>query len=92
MFADLAEKAVLHRIPLGGAGGVVADRHGQFKAVDELFLERAFPEATAGSVAAAAVSQDQQLRRLSVKSSALVAPPLHDGIDRKLRSVVGSAN
>ena len=55
VFADLAEEAVLNRIPLGGAGGIVADGHRELKAVDQFFLERAFPEPTPGTVAAAAV-------------------------------------
>ena len=92
MLADLAEEAVLNGIPLGGAGRVVADGHPQLKAVDQFFLQGTFPEATPGAVAAAAVGQDEQLRRLPVTSPALLAPPLHDGIDRKLRRVVRSAN
>ena len=92
VLADLTEDAVLNGIPFGGAGGVVADRHGQSKAVNELFLERTFPEPAPGPVAAPTVGQDQQLRGLPVTPSPLPAPPLNNGVDRKLRGVMRSAN
>ena len=84
VLTNLTEDAVLDRIPLRWAGGVVADRHNQSKAVSKLFLERAFPEPISGTVAAATIRKDQQLGGLLVTTSPLPAPPLHDGVDRKV--------
>ena len=61
VLADLTEESVFNRIPLGGAGRVVANRDGQSEAIREFGLEGAFLESTACSVTAAAIGQDQQL-------------------------------
>src|SRR5262245_55235961 len=73
--ADRAEEAVLDRVPLRAAGRVVADGDRQAVAVAELLLELLLPDPRAGTVAAAAVGQDQQLARLGIRGPALVGPP-----------------
>jgi len=59
--AVFAGGAVLDRIPLGGAGGVEADRWDQTRSANELLMERAFPKPGSGPVAAATADHDQQL-------------------------------
>jgi hypothetical protein len=61
VFADFAEKAVLNRIPLGCAGGVMTNGDLQIKSIDDLFLKRIFPSAHSGAVATATIGQNQQL-------------------------------
>ena len=84
VLADLTEEAVLNRIPLRGAGGVMADRHGQPEAVNQLFLERVFPAPASGRITAAAIGQDQQLGGMPVTPPPLPAPPVNDRVDGKI--------
>jgi len=59
-FTHLTEEAVFDGIPLGGAGGIVADGDRDGERIDQLFLEFPLPRPDPSPVAAAAISQDQE--------------------------------
>src|SRR5437899_3746714 len=92
MLADLAKEAMLDGIPLGGAGGIMTDRDAQLIGIHQLFLQGEFPGATARTIAASTVSQDQQLGSFGVTMTALPTPPLADGFHGEGRSVVRRAH
>ena len=92
MFADLAEETVLDGIPLGGAGGVVADGGFQLEWIHHLPLEGVLPGAYSSPVAAAAVGQDQQLGGLRIILASAVAPPPSNVGGGKIWGVMGSAH
>src|SRR5438270_692497 len=79
--ADRAEQAMLDRVPLRAARRIVADGHGQSVPVAELVLELPFPDPRAGTIAAPAIGQDQQVARLGERGLPLVEPPADERID-----------
>jgi hypothetical protein len=76
---DLAEQAMLNRVPLRAAGWIVAHGHAQAQAVAELALELCFPQAEPTSITAPSVRHDQELRGLWVNPPPAVLPPGDDG-------------
>ena len=90
--ADRTEQAMLDRVPLRAAGGVVADRDGQAVLVAELLLELLFPDPRAGAVAAATIREDQQFTRGGERGLALVNPPASEQIDREGGGIGGQAD
>ena len=64
---------MLNGIPFGSASGIVSDSDSEVKAVGELRLEFGFPSPPATAVAAAGVSQNQQLARVGVRSTTAAA-------------------
>lgn len=92
VFANLTEEAVFDGIPLGGTGGVMTDGDLDSKRVNELFLKFPLPGPDPGTVAAAAVGQDQEGVGLGVVLATMVTPPLGDIVGRESRSVMGGAD
>src|SRR5713101_6944624 len=92
MLADFAKESVFDRIPLGGAGGVMADGHRQWVGIDQPFLKGVLPESGAGAVAAAAIGKDKQFRRPGVASPSLAAPPPGQSVHGERGRVMGGAN
>src|ERR1019366_8829021 len=70
-------------IPLGGAGGIMADGDKETERIDELFLQGMFPELGGGSVAAAVVGQDEQAGGGRIAITPGAQPPVADGFDRE---------
>jgi len=91
VFADLAKEPVLDRIPLRSAGGIMADRHAELIGIHQLFLERIFPQTTPGPIAAAAIGQDEQVRRLGIALASFGAAPEDDRFHGKLGGIMGGA-
>src|SRR5262249_44697029 len=59
--ADLAEEAMLNRIPLRAPRWVVTDGYGQLEAVAEMLLQIDLPGSGSAPVAAAPIRQDQEV-------------------------------
>jgi hypothetical protein len=81
--ADLAEQAVLDRVPLRRARGKVAHRDRQSEAVGQPLLQQRAPSSRSRAVGSAAIGQDQQLALAWVAPPSFAKPPLHDGFDAK---------
>ena len=92
VLADLAEQAMVDRVPLGGAAGVVADGDGEVVRVNEAGLEGIFEAADAGSVAAAGVGEDQQFGGAGVALAAFALPPSDQVVSSEVGGVVGGAD
>lgn len=90
--ADLAEQAMLNRVPFRGARGIMAHRDGQSQPICELHLELLLPDARAGAVAAAAIRFDQQGRGLRIAFAQFCPTPLRNSIHREGRRISGAAD
>src|SRR6266852_1310974 len=55
--ADLAEQAMLNRVPLATAGGIVAHSHGQSETIADLDLQALLPGSDLTPVAATGIGQ-----------------------------------
>ena len=64
--ANLAEQAMLNRVPLRAVGRIMTHSHAQAQAVAELALELRFPQPGPIPITAPSVAQDQELRSLGV--------------------------
>ena len=60
VLADLAEQAMVDRVPLGGAAGIVTDGNGELVRINETVLEGILEAADSWRVAAAGVGEHQQ--------------------------------
>ena len=88
---DLTEETILNGIILGGAGRIMADHNRDAESVNELALQRKFPEPGAAVVAATRITEEQELV-LSLKAGMLwVGPPLCDGMGGKFWCIIGVA-
>jgi hypothetical protein len=83
VFEDFGKQAVLDGIPLGSAGGIVSNSHGEPKAAAELGLQLGFPGASTATVAAAGIGKDEQLPAATVAVDAIAPPPAGDGVGGK---------
>jgi hypothetical protein len=83
---------MLNRIPFGSTGRIVGHGYGQGKGVGQLGLELGFPGVTAATVAAAGISQNEQLVGTAVAGGTFLVPPMSDGMSGKGGSVVGNAD
>lgn len=84
---------MLNWVPFGSARWVVADSHGESMPVAEFFLNITLPYRRPVSIAASAISKDQNSFCLFVILSTDQTPPLFDRVDCKLRSLAaGSYN
>src|SRR6266566_9917874 len=83
---------MLDGIPLGSTGGIVSNGDGQGKGVGQLGLELGFPGVTAATVAAAGISQNEQLVGTAIAGGTFLVPPMSDGMSGKGGSVVGNAD
>lgn len=92
MLADLTEEPVLNRIPLGGPGGQVADGESQSERIGDLFLQGPLPHSHAGSVAPAAVRENEQVIGLRIMLLAALSPPVGDVLGGELGRVVRGAD
>src|SRR5688572_1195296 len=92
MFANLAEETMLDGIPLGGSGRIMADGDANLIEVHEFFLQGELPSATACSIAASVISQDEQFRSVGVTARAVTAPRLANGFHREIWSVMRGAD
>ena len=92
VFADFAEETMLDGIPFGGARGIVTDGDRELIAVDQLLLESPLPGPRLITITPTAIGQNEQMRVRAVAALSLAAPPVADGLDGKLRSVVGRAD
>src|SRR5271157_4393291 len=70
----------------------MADRHSELIGIDQFFLERVFPQTTPGPIAAAAIGQDEQVRRLGIALAPFRAPPGDDRFHGELGGVMGGAD
>jgi len=86
ILADIGEQTVLNTVPLAGAGRQMVDRHLQSGLVGEA-LQLALPKVDAGTIAAAAVSSDDQALRVGIAGLAEPLPPATDALDREFRRV-----
>jgi hypothetical protein len=84
--------AMLDRIPFGSTGRIVGDGYGQGKGVGQSGLELGFPGVTAATVAAADISQNEQLVGIAIAGGTFLVPPMSDGMSGKGGSVVGNAD
>ena len=75
VLADLTEQAMIDRIPLGGAAGVVTDGDLEAMRVDEASLEGILEAANARRVAAAGVGEHQQFAGAGVVLESFGLPP-----------------
>src|SRR5262245_60550554 len=90
--ADLAEEAMLNRIPLRAPRRVVTDGYGQPEAVAEMLLQIDLPGSGSTPVATAAVCQDQQVGGLGIGGTPFFLPPPANRTHRELRGVVRQPN
>lgn len=90
--ADLAEQAVLDGVPLGGARRIVAHGDDEAQGIANPILQGLFPGAATGAVASARIGQDENLVRLRIAQTSLVAPPLSNRIDGEVRRVMADAH
>ena len=84
---NLAEQAMLNRMPLRAASRVMTDGHHQPESVAELALELGFPQARTISVTAPRIGQDHELRGVRVGHTPALLPPLRNRRDGKLRCI-----
>ena len=75
VLADLTEQAMIDRIPLGGAAGVVTDGDLEAMRVDEACLESILEAANARRVAATGVGEHQQFAGVGVVLESFGLPP-----------------
>ena len=73
--ADLAEQAVLDRIPFGGTGRVVTKRDAQAQAITQLTLDLLLPGSTLCAVTASSVGQDEDVAGPGVTLASFPQPP-----------------
>ena len=66
--------------------------YGQGKRIGQLGLELGFPGVTAATVAAAGVSQNEQLAGTTIAGRTFLVPPMSDGMSGKGGGVVGNAD
>ena len=92
VLADLAEQAMVDRVPLGGAAGIVADGDLEMVWINEAVLEGMLEAADAGRVAAAGVGEDQQLCGVGVACESFALPPSDQVVGSEVGSVVGGAD
>ena len=83
---------MLDGIPFGSTGRIVGHGYGQGKGVGQLGLELGFPGVTAATVAAAGISQNEQLVGTAIAGGTFLVPPMSDGMSGKGGSVVGNAD
>ena len=92
VLGDFREEAMLDGIPLGGAGGIVSDGHRKMEAIAELELEVGFPGPATAPIAAAIVSQNEQLWGVAVTVGTFAVPPFSDGMGGEAGRVMGNAD
>ena len=85
LLADFGEEPVLDWIPLGGAGGIVADGDEQAKGIGESVLQGMFPQAGIGAVAAAVIGEDEQAGGFGIAAAAVGKPPAANRLGREGR-------
>src|SRR5208282_3781482 len=83
---------MLDGIPLGSAGGIVGNGHGQGKGVGQMGLELGFPGMTAATVAAAGIGQNEQLAGTAIAGGTFLVPPMSNGMSGKGGGIVGNAD
>ena len=84
---DEREQAMLDLVPLAGTGRQVTHGDGNAEFVDQ-FLQFDLPQSHARTVAAAAISGDQQAAGIGIALAPHQLPPASDGVDRESRGVV----
>src|SRR5580704_1400452 len=85
---DLAEETMFDGIPLGSARRVVADSDRETQRNADGVLNRLFPRAATRAIASSTICQNEQFRGSRITLTALLTPPLRNGIDRKGWGVV----
>src|SRR4051794_15395058 len=87
---DVAEQAMLDRVPLRGTGRIVADRDRQAGLVGQ-FRHLTLPQPTPRSIGAAAIGCDQQPIGLPIAHAPYPLMPGPNGVDRELGRVMVDA-
>ena len=87
----LTEETILDRIILGCAGRIMADQNRDAEAVRALALQFSFPEPGTAVVAAARITEDQELVLVRKAGARRVGPPLCDGMGGKFGRIIGVA-
>src|SRR5438094_4631266 len=90
--ADLAEEAVLNRIPLRATRWVVTDGYSQLEVVADMLLQIYLPGSGSAPIAAAAIRQDLQMGGFGIGDASFLLPPAANRTHRKLRGVVRQSN
>jgi hypothetical protein len=86
VLGDVGKEAVLDAVPFAGAGWQMGDGYNQAGLVGKA-LQFTFPEADAGTVAAAAIGRDGQGWSLGIAFAAQPLPPAADALDRKFGGI-----
>ena len=87
----LTEETILDRIILGCAGRIMADQNRDAEPVSALALQFSFPEPGTAVVAAARITEDQELVLVRKAGARGVGPPLCDGMGGKFGRIIGVA-
>ena len=89
---DKTEQPMLDRVPLGGAGRVVADRNGDAVVSGDGMVQAVFPKARPVAIAASAVTQQQDFLHAGIGGPAEFRNPGVQAVHCKLWGVGGEAN
>lgn len=92
LHANKTEQPMLDRIPLRGAGRIVADRNRDPVGSGNCMVQAVFPKARPVSIAASAVTQQQDFLHTGVGGPADFRYPCLQAVHCKLRSVRGGTD
>ena len=89
--ADLAEQAMLDRVPFGGAGRIVRDGDAESQAIAQLALDLLLPGAALRPIAATRIGQDEDVAGMRVALAPFALPPFAETGDGEGGCFVGSS-
>jgi hypothetical protein len=92
VLGDLGKQTVLNGVPFGSASRVVGNSESQTKRIGQLRLKFCFPGAATIAIAAACVTQNEELPGAWIATRSLLAPPMRDGVGCKGGGVVRDAH
>lgn len=92
VLGDLRKETVLNGVPFRSASRVVGNSESQTKRIGQLRLKFCFPGAATIAIAAASVTQNEELPGAWIATRSLLAPPMRDGVGGKGGGVVRDAH